>query len=420
MVSSPGVAVKPLAPAPRRRRRPLRLALAGLLVLVLLLVAVAAGVAWYFSGVALAVDHSVSYRLTVRAVESVPAGEPRAGALRLRLSKDPDTAAPGAMALAWPGGHGLLGGIVGGDATTVTREFTPVEGETPVPGAEVRTESYTYLGDPSTALGLPFSEVRVSGPLGALPTWYVPAGAGGGGTGPADASRTWVVFVHGHDGDRQESLRYLRTWHELGLPILVPTYRDDVGAPASPDGFHHLGDTEWEDVAAAVRWARDHGATGVVLAGWSMGGSIALQVADRSDVAGLVRGLLLDSPVLDWRDVFGTQGADRGLPGVEVTFAEWALQWRSGISLDRLDWVTRAKQLRVPTLILHSDSDDYVPVGPANRLAAARPDRVTLVKIPGARHTMGWNVDPARYDAAMKDWLARVTPSPSPVPTPAR
>jgi len=195
-------------------------------------------------------------------------------------------------------------------------------------------------------------------------------------------------------------------WHDLGLPVLVPTYRDDVGAPSSPDGFHHLGDTEWQDVAAAVRWAHDHGAAGVVLAGWSMGGTIALATADRSDVASLIRGLLLDSPVLDWRDVFATQGADRGLPGLEVTFAEWALQWRSGISLDRLDWVARARQLRVPTLILHSDSDDYVPDGPAIRLAAARPDLVTLVRVPGARHTMDWNVDPVRYDAAVRDWLA--------------
>ncbi len=214
--------------------------------------------------------------------------------------------------------------------------------------------------------------------------------------------------MHGHDADLGESLRYLRTWHDLGLPVLVPEYRDDVGAPSSPDGWHHLGDTEWQDVAAAVRWAHDHGAGGVVLAGWSMGGAIALQVADRSDVAGLVRGLLLDSPVIDWRNVFATQGADRGLPGPEITVAEWVLQRRSGIDLNRLDWVARAKDLRRPTLIFCSDSDDYVPDGPAVRLAAARPDLVTLVRVPGARHTLERNVAPTRYDAVMRTWLTHV------------
>lgn len=428
MVSAPGITVRTADPVPRWGRRRLRLVV-GLVVAVLLLFVLASGgVAWYFSGVALAVDHSVSYPQTVQAViiPSVGARGSGAGAtgatgtasgsgasVLLRLTRDADTAAPGVVGLVWAGGYGRLGSMPSSDTTTVTRQFVPVTGGIPQAGTRVRTDSYAYAGDPVTALGLSFSEVRVTGPLGALPAWFVPPPAGSSASGPGSsaapsAGGTWVVFVHGHDGDRQESLRYLRTWHALGLPVLVPTYRDDVGAPSSPDGFHHLGDTEWQDVAAAVHWARDHGATGVVLAGWSMGGSIALQTVDRSDVAGMVRGLLLDSPVLDWRDVFAAQGADRGVPQLEVTFAEWVLQWRAGISLDRLDWVARAGQLRRPTLILHSDGDEYVPDGPAIRLAAARPDLVTLVRIPGAGHTMDWNVDPTRYDDAVRDWLARL------------
>jgi pimeloyl-ACP methyl ester carboxylesterase len=400
MVSAPGIAVEAPAPAPRRGRRWLRRAVAAVVVVVVLVVAVAAGIAWYFSGVALAVDHTVDYGLTVRSVAL-----PSAGPARLELPRNADTAAPGTLALVWPGGHGLLGPVVSSGTSTVTREFTPGVGGTPASGTRVRTDSYAYLGDPATAVGLPFSDVRVPGPLGPLPGWYLPA-----------PGLTWVVFVHGHDADRQEALRYLRTWHDLGLPVLVPTYRDDVGAPSSPDGFHHLGDTEWQDVAAAVRWAHGHGAADVILAGWSMGGAIALQTVDRSDVAGLVRGLLLDSPVIDWRNVFATQGADRGLPGPEVTLAEWVLQWRAGISLDRLDWVSRANRLRVPTLIFHSDSDGYVPDGPAVRLAAARPELVTLVRVPGARHTMDWNVDPSSYNTTMTGWLAHLGVPLPPVP----
>jgi pimeloyl-ACP methyl ester carboxylesterase len=425
MVSASELSVQagiPRRGGPRRWLRRLLVALAAVLVLV---VAAAAGIAWYFSGVALAVDHVETYPATV-----LPAAGPAdaGGRATIRLSRDPDTSEAGTvLGLSWAGGYGQVGPVVAQDATSVTRTFTAVGAGRPAPGTKVRVDSNTFAGDPRSALGLDFADVRIAGPLGELPAWYVPAappasgqvgaasgqaGAASGQAGAAAADlgdgRTWVVFVHGHDGDRQESLRYLRSWHALGLPVLVTDYRDDVGAPSSPDHFHHLGDTEWQDVSAAVHWARDHGAQGVVLAGWSMGGAVALQTAARSDVAGMIRGLLLDSPVIDWRNVFATQGADRGLPGVEVTFAEWALQWRSGISLDRLDWVSRAGQLKVPTLIIHSDSDDYVPDGPAARLAAARPDLVTLVRIPGARHTLGWNVNPARYDAAVRDWLTRL------------
>lgn len=445
MTGASGSPLSVLEPTPRPRRLVRWLAGAVAVLLVLAVIA-ACGIAWYFSGVALAVDHSVQYGVTVVAAPTDrsaadpgtdPGADPKAdpkadpgagtgtgtgttagtgagtratagttagttaGVTAVRLTRDADTAQPGTLGLAWPGGYGRLGPVLSSDGSSVTRMFTPGVGGRPAPGTRVRVDSFVYQGDPSSALGLTYEDVRVPGPLGPLPSWFVPGPAAG-------ARRTWVVFVHGHDSNRRESLRYLAAWHALGLPVLVPTYRDDEGAPSSPDGRHHLGDTEWQDVAAAVRWAHDHGADDVVLAGWSMGGAIALQVVVRSDVAALVRGVVLDSPVLDWRDVFAAQGADRGLPGVEVTLAEWAIQWRSGIDLDRLDWTAQSGELKRPVLIFHGDGDRYVPDGPAIRLAASRPDLVTLVRVPGARHVMSWNVDPQRYDATMREWLTRL------------
>jgi pimeloyl-ACP methyl ester carboxylesterase len=257
-------------------------------------------------------------------------------------------------------------------------------------------DTYAYDGDPRTALGLAFDDVRVHAALGDFPAWYLPA---------ARSDRTWFVFVHGHDGSRQESLRYLRALHGAGMPVLVPTYRNDVGAPASPDGADHLGGTEWQDVDGAVRWALDHGARDVVLGGWSMGGAVALQLADRSAVSGRIRALVLDSPVLDWRDVFRRQGSVRGLPEAETDLAMWVAERRYGLDLDRLDWLSRSTELKVPTLIVHSDADDYVPDGPAKRLAATRPDLVTLELVPGAGHTQAWNLDPAGYERRLLAWL---------------
>jgi pimeloyl-ACP methyl ester carboxylesterase len=196
----------------------------------------------------------------------------------------------------------------------------------------------------------------------------------------------------------------------------VPTYRNDVGAPASPDGIDHLGGTEWQDVNAAVHWALDHGARDVVLGGWSMGGAIALQVADRSDVASAVRGLVLDSPVVDWRDVLHHQGAARGLPSAQTGLAIWVAERRFGLGFDRFDWVARAKELRVPTLLVHSDADDYVPDGPAKKLAALRPDLVTLHLVPDVGHTQAWNADPDAYDQVLTTWLRAHVSSRLPLP----
>jgi pimeloyl-ACP methyl ester carboxylesterase len=357
---------------------------------VLVLAAAAAGaVAWYFAGVAVAVDHHVDRPLTATLV----------AADRVQLPARADALLPGRYGLDWAGGYGEVGPVVSRVGAVVVRSFTPRRG-TLAPGTPVRLDTYAYDGDPGTALGLPFEEVRVHDAVGDFPAWYVPARAASARPG------SWFVFVHGHNGNRGEALRYLRALHAAGLPVLVPTYRNDVGAPASPDGVDHLGDTEWKDVGAAVHWALDHGARDVVLGGWSMGGAIALQVADRSDVAGRVRALVLDSPVIDWRDVLQHQGAARGLPAAETTLAVWAVQRRFGIDLDRFDWPARGPDLRVPTLLVAGDADTYVPDGPAQRLAAARPGLVTLQLVPAAGHTQGWNVDPAGYERRLVTWLS--------------
>ncbi|MCZ9337233.1 alpha/beta fold hydrolase, partial [Streptomyces sp. TRM76130] len=77
--------------------------------------------------------------------------------------------------------------------------------------------------------------------------------------------------------------------------------RGDAGAPRPPGGLRRFGETEWRDLDAAVRYAVDHGARKVVLLGWSTGATMALHTATRSALRDRIAGLVLDSPVLDWR-----------------------------------------------------------------------------------------------------------------------
>jgi len=377
---------RPRVPRPHRVRTWLLRALAALLVVVLCSVV---GIAWYFSGQAIAVgSHRLEPVTTVLSI--APDGS------SVQLAKGADTDLPGVQGLEWQGGYGRLGEVLGADAGSVTRRFTPVTGS-PAVGTPAGIDAGAYQGDPRSALGLSFQQVAPRSDVGELPTWYLP-----GSPGPA----AWVVFVHGHDSSRQESLRYLSYLHDRGLTALVPSYRNDAGAPASPDGHDHLGGTEWRDVEATVRWALDHGAPGVVLFGWSMGGAVSLQFVDRSPLRTAVRGLVLDSPVTDWRDVLDRQGADRGLPAALTRVAEFTIERRIGIDLDRFDWVARAGELREPILLVHSAQDSYVTDGPSRALARARPDLVTDLVIPGAGHTRGWNVDPKRYQTVLGPWLA--------------
>ena len=308
------------------------------------------------------------------------------------LGLDDHTALDGQHGLLWDDGVAQLDGQVAldEDATTVT--YALAEGSV-VPPAETDAAWYGwyYDGDPGD-LGLEFSEVSVPSRGGDLLAWYLP--------GEGD---TWVMAVHGHDADRGETLRALPTLAELGLPTLSVRFRNDEGV-LSPDGLEHLGDTEWQDVDAAMTWAVEQGAERFVLYGWSMGGAIVLQAQDRGQNADRVEAVVLDGPVVDWRATISLQAASRGLPFL-APVVEQITEWRIGIDFDDFDWVARADELDVPILAFHGPDDDYVAWEPTRDLAATRPDLVTFEQVDRAGHTRSWNTDPERYEQALASFL---------------
>jgi len=332
------------------------------------------------------------------------------GAGTVTLRATPETIAGGRYGLWFDGGagHARLGEVIDHDeqARTVTRRLLGVDGGRLGEGP-ARWNQYFYAGTPA-AVGLPFEEVPVPTDLGDMPAWFVPPAAR---VPPRDA---WAILVHGRGATREECLRALPVLHRLGFPALVVSYRNDPGAPRSLGGRYHLGDAEWQDVEAALLLAAERGAAEVVLLGWSMGGAIVLQLVTRSWAADRVRAVVLDAPVLDWRHVLDHHARLHRLPDAVGRLAQAVLQHRSArrllgvdapLSLDRMDWVTRAAELHVPLLILHSDDDEFVPAEPSRRLAQARPDVVTYVPSRGARHTKEWNVDPDSWDSAVARFL---------------
>lgn len=335
------------------------------------------------------------------------------GTTTVTLRATEETVAPGRYGLWLDGGegHARLGDVVARDdaAGTVTRVLEEVDAGRLRPG-HARWNQYYYAGDPKSALGMDFRDVDVLGEDGALPCWLLP--------GPNGPEGTWAILVHGRGATREECLRALPVLHRVGVTSLVVSYRTTAGLPGPPvSARYHLGDTEWQDVEAAVLYAAEHGATEIVLVGWSMGGAIAMQTVSRSWTADRIRGLVLDAPVIDWRDVLSHHAKLNNVPAPVGRLGQSVLSHRSAwrlagteapVDLDRLDWVTRAAELTHPVLLIHSDDDEFVPSGPSRRLADARPDLVTYVTVPGARHTKEWNVDPAAWDAAVAGFVLRL------------
>ena len=179
---------------PRRHRR--SLVLAGML-LILVLPAGGAAASWYFSSKVVVPERPPwPTNATVKAL--FPG--------KVVLSRSKDTLRPGVYGLEWPSGHAIVAGVLSSDADTVTRKLTTLQGHLG-PGTKVSLSNNAYKGDPEQALGLPFANVKIPDELGPMPAWLIPG-----------RSRTWAIFVHGINANREDGLRIVPTLHAEVCP----------------------------------------------------------------------------------------------------------------------------------------------------------------------------------------------------------
>ncbi|MBF4606850.1 alpha/beta fold hydrolase [Curtobacterium sp. VKM Ac-1393] len=345
-------------------------------------------------------DRKRSERVPIHAVDPVR--------MTVTIERTADTELQGRYSL-WFGagtGHMRIGEVLGTTDTTVTRRIIAIDAGDPTAARRGRWGGWFYLTPGE--LDVPVEDIDIPTPNGPAPAWVVRAD---------DPAAPWAVLVHGRGVTRAETIRAVPVFRAAGYSVVLASWRNDGVAPPSVDGRYGLGSTEWEDIDSVLRWLSAQNAQSVVLMGWSMGGAVVLQTLLRSRFAGLVDGVVLESPVVDWHAVLKSQSQLMGLPRPVRKVAQRLLRTpvlyrlaglQRPVDLRELDMVTRSAELTVPILLLHSDDDGFVPSSASHDLARARPDLVRLEVQTTARHTKLWNHDADWFDARILAWLTEV------------
>jgi hypothetical protein len=176
---------------------------------------------------------------------------------------------------------------------------------------------------------------------------------------PAEGNRDIVLVLHGRRDNAGRMAGYVQRLVESGRGVLVASYRGFNGNPGSPTEAGLI-----RDARAFYRLARqDAGSQGrVYVFGHSLGGAVAIQLAAREELDGLIT-------LATFSDLA------RAAPG----FTEWFIpdEWESLAALARVD---------EPLLLIHGAEDDYVEPSHARRLYAAACSGATLSVIAGVRH----------------------------------
>ena len=343
------------------------------------------GVCWYFSGRLLyRRPASKPFRIAVMDIS----------ATTITLQRTKNTERPGIFGIEGATGQAILGPILSSDSASVTRQLMQSRGNLSA-HTKVAWNTTVYGGELRSSLGLAIHEVSVPGTLGEMPAWFV--------EGKLDA---WAILVHGSSATQEQGLRVFQTLADLDFPILALTYRNDEGAPTNPDRLSHLGDTEWQDLEAGVKYALAHGAQRLLLYGWSMGGTIVQVFLARSSSTSSISAVVLDSPILDWPKSLSLLGQKYSLPSFMTRITERMISMRIGISFDGFDQLTQT-QSKIPLLLFHGMSDTTAPILVSDTFASTRPT-ITYYRVPEAEHTQCWNANPEKYEAHLRAFLRNV------------
>ncbi|MEX2534963.1 MAG: alpha/beta fold hydrolase [Trueperaceae bacterium] len=322
--------------------------------------------------------------------------------LEQQPSQFSDVRKEGVYNLLWEDGYGRLGPVLLDDDEQVVRRVVDIVGEAPKPGDPARLDVTIFRREPMEDHGIPFDELELEGAAGRLYAWWI----------DQDSNRA-VLALHGRRrADRTETLRILPTLVDSGWSVLALAYRNHDLSDASPDGLYHYGASEFEDALVGVAELARQGVEEVVLYGFSMGGAVALEVARRWPAYGPeLAGIVLDSPLLDPREVIRKGARDAGLPLANMV-ADLSLvvaRLRTGVQWDSLDQRRSADEIDVPLLLIAGTADSTVPIELVDGFAGRVEAPLEYLRLEGVDHVEGWNRARPRYEQAVEDFLGRVS-----------
>jgi len=200
----------------------------------------------------------------------------------------------------------------------------------------------------------------------------------------SDAPAT-ILFMHGNAGNisyRGDLLkRYLQN---LDANIFIFDYRGYGRSEGTPTekGIYRDARAAYAYLTGELQQKPER----LILLGRSLGGAVAVDLAQSAKAAGLILDSTFSSGTDMTRRVFGF-------------IPVW---WFMSI---RLNSAAKIQNVAMPKLFVHGERDDVVPIGLGRKLYERAPQPKRFVSIPAAGHNDIWSVGGERYYGAMQAFI---------------
>ncbi len=210
---------------------------------------------------------------------------------------------------------------------------------------------------------------------------------------PAESAKATLILSHGNAGNLSYGYFLIRSLQRRNFNVLMYDYRGYGRSEGSPteDGIYRDGHAVY-DYALTLPEVDSHR---VILWGISLGGAVAVDVAQHRPVAGLI----LESTFTSARDV-----ARAVYPFLPAQFF-----LRTKLNSDE-----KIKTLRVPILVMHGSHDTIIPRRLGRKLYDAANEPKEFYEIPGADHNDTFFVGGEEYYNHIDRLVAKAVETASP------
>lgn len=146
----------------------------------------------------------------------------------------------------------------------------------------------------------------------------------------------------------------------------------------------------------------------ILLYGISMGGATVL-MASELPLPENVKGIIADCPYAVAEDIILHVGAKLHYPPSLIRpFLHVGARIFGNFCLNETDAAKAVRNANIPILIIHGESDNFVPPEMSEKIYLANPSLVSRFTIPGADHGISYLVDTPRYRHFVEDFLGNV------------
>lgn len=212
------------------------------------------------------------------------------------------------------------------------------------------------------------------------------------------ASRPWLIYFYGNAMCSNDTIdREVEMFRRMGTNVIVPDYPGfgmSGGVPgetgcslAATRCYQYIKDFQKKN-------RKPNGRAGaIVVAGWSLGGAVATDLASRVEVDGVIALSSFTSMV---------EMSRRNFPLIPARL----------LLKHRFDSLSKIKTIDAPILLVHGESDPFIPASMSAKLERAARGEVRRITIAGAGHNDVFEIGGEKLEKEIRDFLNMILSEP--------